>query len=119
MPRAFAERLSFLLLYRERPAEDVVDRVRDHGLAEATPEWLAGLATGTVLPSPAEQRALALALEVPLEYFSDSRTTALVDAVLVLAAALRARNVQIIGPCRHVTASAQDYLALYAALLLK
>ncbi len=118
-PRAFAEMLAFLLHYRDRSPEDVVTEVREHGVRGATVEWLAELVDGAVLPSPAERRALTRALEVPPEYFTDARTTAVVDAVLVLAAALRDRNMQVIGPCRHPVASAQDYLSLYAELLLR
>lgn len=118
-PRAFAEMLAFLLRYRDQSPEDVVAGVRDHGLRGATVEWLAELVAGAVQPSPAERRALTRALDVPPEYFDDARTTAVVDAVLVLAAALRDRNIQVIGPCRHPVASAQDYLILYSKLLLR
>lgn len=117
MPRTFAETLSFLLRYREQPHGDVAARAREHGLAGATTEWLDELAAGSVLASPAEQRALAQALAVPEEYFTDARITTIVDAVLVLASALRQQNMQVIGPCRHGPGSVQDYLAMYVALL--
>ncbi|MBB5157480.1 hypothetical protein [Saccharopolyspora phatthalungensis] len=118
MPRTFAETLSFVLRYQAESAEDVAARLRQLGLLGATAEWLEGVAAGAVFASDLEQRALAQVLRVPLEYFADPRTTALVDAVLVLTAALQQRNMQLVGPCRCGSVSAQDYLALYAALLL-
>ncbi|MCI2420095.1 hypothetical protein MOQ72_21875 [Saccharopolyspora sp. K220] len=118
MPRTFAETLSFVLHYHADNVEDLAARLRHLGLLGATAEWVDEVAAGAAFPSEAEQRALTRALRVPTEYFADPRTTALVDAVLVLAAALRERNLQLVGPCRSMSASVQNYLALYSTLLL-
>lgn len=113
--RTFAEKLEFALRHRGQPHHEVAARARTHGVVTASPDWLSALASGTTTPHPSEQRALAQALQVPRDYFTEPYTTAVVDAVLVLGATLRSRGVQLIGPCRR-TPSAADYLALYAEL---
>lgn len=117
VPRDIAEQLTFLRRYSGTRDTDLVERMRELGIAHASTEWLEHAARGAVPVSDAEQRVVARALAVPAAYFDDPAVTAVVDAVLVLAAELRERGVELIGPCRHGPVSAQDYLGLYAALL--
>lgn len=114
--RTFAEKLEFALRHRGQPHHEVVARARTQGAGAASPDWLNALTSGTATPHPSEQRALAQALQVPRDYFTEPYTTAVVDAVLVLGSTLRSRGIQLIGPCRR-TPSTADYLALYAELV--
>lgn len=113
--RSFADKLDFLCRQRHRSSRELAQALAESGLPDVSTDWVAQLRAGTRAPSVEIERALAVALEVPEDYFADEQV-AVVDAVLVLGAALRDRGVHLRGPCRW-HARDLDRLALYAAAL--
>lgn len=113
--RTFADKLDFLCRHRHRSSRELAQALAESGIPGVSTDWVAQLRAGTRAPSVEVERALTAVLEVPDGYFADE-DVAVVDAVLVLGAALRDRGVHLHGPCRW-HARDLDRLSLYAAVL--
>lgn len=115
--RTFGQRLSHLLA-----TQQLTDAVVSHLLTSRTgidysPEWVTAVQQDSIVPDPPTQAALATALNVPPNYFTDDTMTALVDSLHALTAALTEHRMHVIGPCRTPTPSTMDLVLEYSQLL--